>query len=77
MENKIYTDQIKAGRRTYFLDIKESIKQTKYLTITESKKKDDGSFERNNILIFEEDIENFVIACTKAAFKIKELKNSN
>jgi hypothetical protein len=38
METEIYYNQVKAGRRTCFFDIKYSVKQTQYLIITESKK---------------------------------------
>lgn len=57
MEKELHTEQIKAGKRTYFFDIKETVHGKNYLTITESKKKDDGSFERHNIMVFPEDLE--------------------
>ncbi len=34
----IFTKSIRAGSRTYFIDVKESVKGNKYLTICESRK---------------------------------------
>jgi len=52
----------RAGKRTYFLDVKLSAQGAKYLRITESKKEGDGNFLKNNILIYEEDIPAFATA---------------
>ncbi len=37
-ENEIFTKVLKAGRRTYFFDVRETKAGDYYLTITESKK---------------------------------------
>lgn len=58
MNREIYTSKIKAGRRTYFFDIRETSKGSYYLEITESKSLDDGKFERHSIMIFDDDILN-------------------
>ena len=47
MENEeIYSKVLRAGRRTYFFDVRETKASDYYLTITESKKftNDDGTF---------------------------------
>ena len=45
-EEQILTKAIKAGRRTYFLDVRATRDDDYYLTLTESRKKTnaDGSF---------------------------------
>jgi len=59
MKNEsIFSESFKAGKRTYFFDIKETSANKRYLSITESKKVDD-TYERYKMLIFEEDIELF------------------
>ncbi len=58
----IKTVQFKAGKRTYFLDVKQTADESKYLKITESKTGTDNSHERHSILIFEEDMQKFVVA---------------
>ncbi len=45
--------------RTYYFDIKESELGDMYLKITESKKSKSG-FERNTVMVFEEDIRGFL-----------------
>ena len=64
MENEeIYSKVLRAGRRTYFFDVRETKASDYYLTITESKKftNDDGSFyyKKHKIYIYKEDFENF------------------
>jgi hypothetical protein len=54
--------KVAAGKRTYFLDVKLTREGAKYLKICESKRLENGEYERNQILIFEEDINNIVEA---------------
>jgi hypothetical protein len=61
---EIYSKAIKAGKRTYFLDVKEMRSGDKYLIITESKRKaldENGRFiyEKHKIFLFKEDFEKF------------------
>lgn len=54
---------MRAGKRTYFFDVKTTRKNDYYLTITESKKRveDDGQFyfEKHKIFLYKEDFEKF------------------
>ena len=45
-QEEIYSKVLRAGRRTYFFDVRETKVSDYYLTITESKKfsNDDGTF---------------------------------
>ena len=60
MDNKgsereeIYSKRVRAGKRTYFIDVKATRSQDYYLTITESKKryKDDGSYYEKHKIFF-------------------------
>lgn len=56
--NELFTDKITKGNRTYFFDVKKSENGSLYLSVSESKRTDDG-FEKHKILIFEEDIKDF------------------
>lgn len=60
---EIYSRPVRAGKRTYFLDVKSTRGDDLYLTITESKKrfKDDGTFffEKHKIFLYKEDFEKF------------------
>jgi len=59
MREEVYNGKLSTGSRTYFFDVKKASTGNLYLDITESRKKDDGSFERHNIMIFPEGIEQF------------------
>lgn len=61
---EIYSKAVRAGKRTYFFDVKSTRRDEFYLTITESKKRfeQDGSFhfEKHKIFLYKEDFEKFV-----------------
>ncbi|SFI39479.1 DUF3276 family protein [Halpernia frigidisoli] len=70
-ENEIFTKVLKAGRRTYFFDVRETKAGDYYLTITESKKSfhDNGeaSFEKHKIYLYKEDFKQFGEMFTEAS----------
>jgi Protein of unknown function (DUF3276) len=61
---EIFSKVLKAGKRTYFFDVKNTRNEELYLTITESKKRidDDGRFvyDKHKIFLYREDFEDFV-----------------
>ncbi len=61
---EIFSKAVRAGKRTYFFDVKATRRNDFYLTITESKKKfnRDGRyfFEKHKIFLYKEDFEKFV-----------------
>ena len=63
-KEELYTKVVRAGKRTYFFDVKVTRKDDYYLTITESKKKlsKDGKpfFEKHKIFLYKEDFEKFI-----------------
>ncbi|WP_324760268.1 DUF3276 family protein [Sphingobacterium thalpophilum] len=70
--NELFTDKITKGNRTYFFDVKKSENGSLYLSISESKRTDDG-FEKHKILIFEEDIKDFKKVFNRAVKKLEKL----
>lgn len=61
----VYSLVVRAGKRTYFFDVKETRGGQKYLTITESKKRfnnENGKFyyEKHKIFLYKEDFEKFL-----------------
>ena len=60
---EIFSKVLRAGRRTYFFDVRATRANDYYLTITESKKftPDDGSFhyKKHKIYLYKEDFELF------------------
>jgi hypothetical protein len=61
---EIYSKAVRAGKRTYFFDVKSTRRDEFYLTITESKKRfeQDGNFhfEKHKIFLYKEDFEKFI-----------------
>lgn len=66
----IFERVIRAGRRTYFFDVRETKAGDYYLTITESKKftNEDGSYfyRKHKIYLYKEDFEEFQGALNEA-----------
>ncbi len=62
-QEEIYSKVLRAGRRTYFFDVRSTKAGDYYLTITESKKftHEDGSFhyKKHKIYLYKEDFEAF------------------
>lgn len=60
---EIFSKAVRAGKRTYFMDVKATRRNDYYLTITESKKRfnRDGKhyFEKHKIFLYKEDFEKF------------------
>lgn len=71
---EIFSKRVKAGKRTYFFDIKSTRSNDYYLTITESKKrfKDDGFFyEKHKIFLYKEDFGKFLAALQETVDHVK------
>ena len=63
-KNEVLSRAVRAGKRTYFFDVKTTKTDEKYLTITESKRKfnpDNGNFfyEKHKLFLYKEDFEKF------------------
>lgn len=72
---EIFSERVRAGKRTYFFDVKATRANDYYLTITESKRryKDDGyTYEKHKIFLYKEDFNKFVKALNTAVGYVKE-----
>jgi hypothetical protein len=72
---EIFSKRVKAGKRTYFFDVKSTRSNDYYLTITESKRrlKDDGFvFEKHKLFLYKEDFAKFVEALQEAVDHVKD-----
>ena len=62
-KEEIFSKVLRAGRRTYFFDVRATKAGDYYITITESKKftNDDGSFhyKKHKIYLYKEDFDGF------------------
>jgi hypothetical protein len=62
----LFSRMVKAGQRTYFITVKEASNKNKYITLTESKLVDKNKFERHNIMVFQDKMDDFVDALHEA-----------
>ena len=75
-ENKereeVFSKKVRAGKRTYFFDVKATRSNDYYVTITESKKRfEDGQFIKHKIFLYKEDFEKFAEGLTEVVEYIK------
>jgi len=79
-QEEIFSQVLRAGRRTYFFDVRATKADDYYLTVTESKKftHDDGSFhyQKHKIYLYKEDFADFQEMLTKATSFIINEKGS-
>ncbi|MCC6541951.1 MAG: PUR family DNA/RNA-binding protein [Flavobacteriales bacterium] len=76
----VFSKAVRAGKRTYFFDVKSTRGRDLYLTITESKKHthEDGSahYDKHKIFLYKEDFDKFMDGLREAFDEIDRLRNS-
>jgi len=79
IKEEIFTKVVRAGKRTYFFDVKATRKDDYYLTITESKKRlgKEGKvfYEKHKIFLYKEDFEKFTEGLKEAVTYIDNGKD--
>ncbi|MBL4669538.1 MAG: DUF3276 family protein [Flavobacteriales bacterium] len=78
-QEEVFSKAVRAGKRTYFFDVKATRAEDYYLTITESKRRFNNDsqkffFEKHKLFLYKEDFEKFSGGLEEAIAKIKELK---
>ncbi len=78
--DEIFSKSVRAGKRTYFFDVKTTRGNDLYLTITESKKRfnkeGDSYYEKHKLFLYKEDFEKFEDGLKEVLEKISELRAS-
>lgn len=77
--DEVYSKVVRAGKRTYFFDVKATKGKDLYITMTESKKSfSDGKeyYQKHKIFLYKEDFEKFAEGLNEVVNKIKELNDS-
>lgn len=77
--DEVFSKAVRAGKRTYFFDVKATRAEDYYLTITESKRRFNNEtqkffFEKHKLFLYKEDFGKFSEGLEEAINKIKELK---
>jgi hypothetical protein len=77
--DEVYSKVIKAGKRTYFFDVKSTRGNDLFITVTESKKSTENgteSFQKHKIFLYKEDFEKFQEGLVDVINKVAELKKT-
>ncbi|MCD0489316.1 PUR family DNA/RNA-binding protein [Pedobacter sp. MC2016-14] len=70
---EVFSKKVRAGKRTYFFDVKATRSGDYYLTLTESKKRlDDGVFVKHKIFLYKEDFEKFAEGLNETVAYIRD-----
>jgi len=71
---KIYSKRVRAGKRTYFFDVRSTRSNDYYLTITESRRHQQGdgfTYEKHKMFLYKEDFDKFVEALQETVDHVK------
>ena len=67
-KDEIFTRRVRAGKRTYFFDVKATKSEKDfYITITESKRVGEEEYEKHKIFLYKEDFSKFIDAITETS----------
>ena len=80
-EEDVHTVAVKAGKRTYFFDIRATRAKDLYLTITESKRQTHASgevtYSKHKLFLYKEDFEKFSEGLRESLEKIVDLQGTD
>jgi hypothetical protein len=71
---ELYSKRVRAGKRTYFFDVKSTRANDYYITITESRRYPQGdgfAYEKHKMFLYKEDFDKFVDALKEAVDHVK------
>lgn len=77
--SEVYSKVVRAGKRTYFFDVKATKGRDLYITLTESKKTFvDGkeTYQKHKIFLYKEDFDKFQDGLNDVLNKIQELNDN-
>jgi len=60
VRGEIFSNKVMLPNRTYFFNVKENRMGDLYLNIVESKNRDNGGFERQSVILFADDLQEFL-----------------
>lgn len=71
---EIYSKRVRAGKRTYFFDVKATRANDYFITITESRRQAQGegfTYEKQKLFLYKEDFHKFIEALQKVVDHVK------
>ncbi|MEL6673985.1 MAG: DUF3276 family protein [Bacteroidota bacterium] len=70
--DEVYSEKIRAGKRTYFFDVRSTRSNDYYITITESKRRFNGrGYDKHKIFLYKEDFNKFLASLNKTIDHVK------
>ena len=72
LRGEVFSSRAVSGKRTYFFNVKENRHGDLFLNIVESKKHSEEGFERHSLIVFQEDLEEYLEAFNKAVSHIQK-----
>jgi Protein of unknown function (DUF3276) len=75
-QEELFSRMIRAGRRTYFFDVKENRHGGVYLVISERKSSEEGPAEHFRVMVFPEDVQHFTEALGEAVEFLRHYRPS-
>lgn len=70
--DEVYSKRIRAGKRTYFFDVRSTRSSDYYITITESKKRFNGrGYDKHKIFLYKEDFNKFFTSLEETINHVK------
>ena len=73
-QERIYSKRVRAGKRTYFFDVKSTRANDYYITITESRRQAQGegfTYEKQKLFLYKEDFQKFIEALQETVDHVK------
>lgn len=73
-QEKIYSKRVRAGKRTYFFDVKSTRANDYYITVTESRRLPQGDgfvYEKQKLFLYKEDFHKFIEALQETVDHVK------
>jgi hypothetical protein len=71
-QREIYSQKIRAGKRTYIFDVRATKGNDYYVTITERKRRNDGSgFQKQKLFLYKEDFNKFLRSLSETIDYVK------
>jgi hypothetical protein len=72
----LYSARVSSGKNTYFIDGKQARNGHYYISITDSRKQEDGTFLQKKVIVFDESIKAFREKVTEACEMLEKLFES-
>lgn len=70
--DEVFSEKIRAGKRTYFFDVRATRSNDYYITITESKRRFHGNgYDKHKIFLYKEDFNKFLTSLNKTIDHVK------